>query len=191
VNGVTTTLSLFQPGATNTELALTYAGFGSWAGGASPGYDSFDGRVFFTYGITTPTYLLAGKTGTASYSGVVHGVGALRDGSVYDVGGTSHFGVDFGAQTFNGSLQMTASQASGGSSRDLGNWTFADHLSAGQLVGTGLVAPANSSGAPGTITPQFYGPDGEEIGGVFSLQTGADSAADTMRVVGATVAKRP
>ncbi len=190
VNGVTTTLSLFRPGSANTELALTYAGFGSWTGGAASGYDPFDGHIYFTYGIVTPRDLLSRRTGTASYAGVAHGVGAANDGTLYDVAGSSRFGVDFGAQNFNGSLQLSASRAGGGSARDLGGWTFADRLSSGQMITTSLTGPAGSTGALGTISPQFYGPDGEEIGATFSLQTGTQGAANTLAIVGATVAKR-
>jgi hypothetical protein len=173
-----------------TELALTYAGFGSWTGGAASGYGPFDGHVYFAYGIVTPTGLLSHKTGTATYSGVAYGIAAARDGSVSNVTGSSQFGVDFSAQKFNGSLRLAASQAAGVASRDLGSWTFADHIASGQLITTNLTAPAGSTGAIGTIAPQFYGPDGQEIGATFSLQTGADNAPDTLSVVGATVAKR-
>lgn len=190
VNGVTTTLSLFRPGAANSELALTYAGFGSWAGGAAEGYSAFDGRVYFTYGITTPRDLLSRRTGTASYAGVAHGIGATNDGTLYDVNGSSRFAVDFGAQNFNGSLQLSATATGGGSARDLGNWTFSNNLSYGQMVNSDLVAPSGATGALGTISPQFYGPDGEEIAAAFSLQTGTQGAPDTLAIVGATVAKR-
>lgn len=190
VNGVLTTLSLYKPGSANTELALTYAGFGSWTGGAASGYSPFDGHVYFAYGLVTPAGLLSHKTGTATYLGVAYGIAAARDGSLSNVTGSSQFGVDFSAQKFTGSLQLAASQAAGGASRDLGSWTFADRIASGQLITTNLTAPAGSTGAIGTIAPQFYGPDGQEIGATFSLQTGADSAPDTLSVVGATVAKR-
>lgn len=190
VNGVTTTLSLFLPGSANTELALTYAGFGSWAGGASSGYDQFDGRIYFTYGIPTPANLLSHRTGSATYAGIARGAGATRDGTIYDVNGTSAFTADFSAQKYSGSLQLSAVKASGGAPRDLGNWTFADRMAAGQLVNTNLLPPAAAIGALGMISPQFYGPDGEEIGATFSLQTGTQNAADTIAIVGAAVAKR-
>ena len=190
VNGVTTTLSLFKPGPTNSELALTYAGFGSWAGGAASGYNPFEGHVYFTYGIPTPRDLLSRRTGSASYAGVVHGLGAANDGTVFDIGGSSKFGVDFSAQNFNGSLQMSATNTSGAGTRDLGTWTFADRMASGQLITTNLLGPAGSTGALGTISPQLYGPDGEEIAAAFSLQTGTQGAPNTLSVVGATVAKR-
>jgi hypothetical protein len=190
VNGVTTTLSIFRPGAANTELALTYAGFGNWAGGAATGYDPFDGRVYFTYGIETPRDLLSRRTGTANYAGIARGAAAATDGTTYDVTGSSQFAVDFGGQSYNGALQLAATASGGGTSRDLGNWTFADRLGYGQMVSTRLFGPAGSVGSNGSIAPRFYGPDGEEIGATFSLLTGAEGATGTLAVVGAAVAKR-
>ncbi len=188
VNGQTLRISFYKPGAANTELALTYASFGSSVGGASPGYGAFDGRYYFIYGIETPTSLLARRTGSASYTGVAYGAGVRTDGLVYDVRGTSQYAVDFTGQKYSGSLALNGTPTTGTTATDLGTWSFAGALTSGQLNQTGL---SRADGAIGQIVSRFYGPDGEEIAATFSAMTGAQSAANTVAIVGATVAKRP
>jgi len=46
--------------------------------------------------------------------------------------------------------------------------------------------PSNPSNQ---ISPQFYGPDGEEIAAPFTIATGASIANQSVTVAGATVAK--
>ena len=139
------------------------------------------------YGLPTVNELLVGRTGSAQYAGVVYGAGANMSGDVYDVGGTSHFAVDFSAATYNGWLQLTGTDATGGAA-DFGQWTFASNLSFGGLVSAPLVGPG-SYFPSSEIFPTFYGPTGQEIGAIFSLGIGWPENEDSIHMIGVTVAK--
>ena len=190
VDGTPTQLSLYRSGSANTELALTYVSFGDWSTIVSAPYSAASARHFFAYGIEPERSLLARRTGTASYAGVAYGAGVRTDGLAYDVRGTSHFDVDFSNQNYTGSLALNGTPTGGGAAADFGTWTFASPVSSGQLVQTQLHRAGLSDNIFSTISPRFYGPDAEEIGGSFALQTGVPEAAGTVQVVGVTVAKR-
>jgi hypothetical protein len=86
---------------------------------------------------------------------------------------------------------LNGTPAGGGGATDFGTWTFGSPFSPyGQLVETQLHRAGLSDNVFSTISPRFYGPDAEEIGGSFALQTGVPEAAGTVKVVGVTVAKR-
>lgn len=184
IDGKPARLSLYKAGAANTELQLTYASFGIWEGGSTSGYGAFNGKAYRAYGIETPRDLLSRRIGTAAYSGVVYATGVRGGGSAFDVGGTSRFAVDFGAQRFSGSLTLTDKAAN---AAEIGTWTFADSLAFGLPVNTALRSGAD---AQGTIAPALYGPDGEEMAASFLIQRNTQTPANALVITGATVAKR-
>ncbi|MFS0772150.1 hypothetical protein [Sphingomonas sp. 1P08PE] len=191
VDGAPTRVSFYRPGAANSELALTYAGFGVLEALAPSATYYSAGRNYFAYGLTTPTYVLTRRTGSAEYAGVAYGYGARPNGQDVEVTGTSRFTVDFGNQRYSGSLALEGAPVAGGAAQSLGSWTFANQLFSGQMAEASL----SPTGTPTTnffnrIVPQLYGPDGEEIAAAFSVAIGADGAADRLSIVGATVAKR-
>lgn len=183
VDGKSARLSLYKPGPSNPELQLTYASFGIWEGGSTSGYGPFNGKAYRAYGIETPADLLSRRTGSATYNGVVYGTGVRGGASEFDVGGTSRFAVDFGAQTFSGALTLTDKAAAS----EIGTWTFADSLSRGLPVNTAL---RSGTDAQGTISPGLFGPDGEEMAASFLIQRNTQTPANALVIVGATVAKR-
>lgn len=192
VDGQPVTIELYRPGNANTELALTYASFGTWSssfhtGTVGSGQTSTN-KLFFLYGLGTPRDQLTQRTGTGRYDGVVYASGASMDGRSYDVGGSSRFDVDFSAQHYTGSLTLTGTQA-GSAATAFGTWTFGANMGYGEMS---QAMPGNgvSVGNVNSIQPYFYGPDGEEIGAVFKVFTGPASAASSVQISGVTVAKR-
>ncbi len=193
----------YKIGRDNPELQLSYVGFGIWSQtflGSSTAYGYASSRVenfeYILYGLETTKGLLSRRAGSASYEGVVYGNSATNDGTLQDVGGTSHFNVDFGAQSFSGSLDLTVG-AVGGPKSALGTWTFSDHLVDGQLVMTELAPNASFLDhiAYNGINPRFYGPGGEEIGATFSIVRSISPPLETggyymTSITGVTVAKR-
>lgn len=190
--GQDVTLSLYKPGSQNTELALTYASFGKWlmvpqSGPSSP----FPIELYFAYGLETPARLLSGKTGTANYAGIVQGWGQVTSPSsaYYSVKGTSAFQVNFGTQSYSGTLAMNGQPSGGGSGSgvDFGSFAFAGPLAA---YTAGTAVPLTRGGtAVGQLETRFFGPDGEEIAGPFSLRVPAGMGANTV-ISGVAIAKR-
>ena len=183
-NGQDVTLELYRPGAVNTELALTYASFGRWTGSVKSGVATTASSDYFVYGLETPTGLLSGKTGTAHYSGIAYGAAANETtGARQDVRGTSIFDVNFTTQSYSGSFALHGtSQAV-----DFGSFTFANKLSAttaasqASLMQNGLDV--------GALTSRFYGPNGEEIGGPFTVNIPDPAGTGRTAIAGIVLAK--
>lgn len=183
VNGQTGTTEVYNAGSGNTELALTYSSFAH----------IFDGTIsanamqqtFEVFGLSTSPGLLSARTGTAHYSGVAYGAaGNTATNATYKVTGTSTFDVNFTSQSYTGALNLSGSGSSG--SVDFGAFNFAGNMARGQ----GVTGPLNQGGtAVGTITPQFFGPTGQEIGGPFQLTMPAGSATAGTAIAGVALAK--
>ncbi|HEX8556203.1 MAG TPA: transferrin-binding protein-like solute binding protein [Sphingomonas sp.] len=185
-------VAFYRPGSANSEIALTYLSFATWTR-TTP--DMANGqrisnttRRHILYGITTPRELLVGRTGTGSYDGIVVASGASRNGTTYDVGGTSHFDVDFSSARYTGALALSGT-ASDGTRRDFGNFAFGSTINEGVMVQSSFDGGRNADPF-NTISPAFYGPDGQEIGATFRMTVGNPLDAASVAIGGITVAKR-
>ncbi|WP_433909237.1 transferrin-binding protein-like solute binding protein [Sphingomonas yabuuchiae] len=182
-------LELYRPGSGNTELALTYASLGRWSTSNRVGTIASNDRVYLAYGLDTPRGLMAAKTGTGRYDGVVYGAGAnSATGATYDVKGTSRFDVDFSNQRYSGSLALKGTGINGAAAVDFGRYEFSDRMGwNGTLGTTGL---STNGARAGDVSSRFYGPDGQEIGSTFTLTTPAGASGAGTTISGASVAKR-
>ena len=201
-NGTQTdSLTLFNQGSSNTQLALTYSSFGYWRQ-AKPSADPTRTDVserMFTYGVRSASDFVP-KSGTASYAGVIFGHGAATSvgGPQYQLGGTGHVDFDFGTQKFSASLDPTLTNTA---TTVTSPW-FRMTVSAGSItfanvgtVGTNVPAAAIFSGqlvasnvVAGTLDGNFYGPNLEEIGAVF--RANSTFAGSGVEVVGAFAGKK-
>lgn len=175
-------LSLYTPGASNTQLALTYSGIGLWKQASETGPRTH--RAFFDYGIVTPKGALTRRTGTARYNGVIHGA-AFRYTPVteYTVSGTSQLNANFSDQTITGAMTLIANDDATGTIRDFGAFQLS-----GPMESTGNTLRVVKDGIGlGEMKTKFYGPDGEELAGTFRLlfQNGAPTSTDISGVMAA------
>lgn len=182
-------LDLYKPGSGNTELALTYASFGRWRSSAHNGVVTTADRVYFAYGLETPGNLLDAKTGKAHYAGVAYGAAANQTTHAqYDVKGTSSFDVDFSAQSLAATLALKGTSTVGGTDLDFGSFTFNGKL--GSYTGETVATYVVGTGQYGSLSTRFYGPDGEEVAGPFTLTVPAGRPGEQTYVVGVAAAKR-
>lgn len=189
-------VDIYRPAMTSSgEIQLTYAGFGIWSVPFRNGSFAEVRKFFAAYGFETPVKLLAGRTGTASYDGIVYGSTATTSGETIDVGGTSRFAVDFSNQRYEGALMLTGVPTGGGTTTSLGTWTFSDAITARGMNAAAL----NRAGATtavnidfSNIAPRFYGPDAQEIAATFTILNNGNFPADigSTAISGVTVAKR-
>lgn len=181
-------LTLYKPGPQNSELALSYATFGHWATTVLSGTSRTPADLYFAYGLDTPRSLLMAKTGTASYKGIVYGTGTNSQAALtYAITGSSAFTVNFGGQSYSGSLSMIGKPTNAGAVLDFGNFAFSGSLAPyNELVNTTVT---RDNQFVGSIASRFYGPDGEEIAGTFglSLQQGIGTGTS---ISGAMALKR-
>ena len=182
---VPVTLSMYTPGAGNAELQLTYLSFGIWRQGSTTPGSTLE-QDYFTYGVRTPDWVLSHRTGAASYSGVAYASAVTPFQTTrHDLTGTSSYSVDFSAQTLTGSFGLAGAPPGGGSSRDFGTFSFS-----GTLGANGGLAPVTQGGQTlGQIDNKFYGPTGEEVGGVFTM-TLPGPVEQATKISGVAVAKR-
>ncbi|TMJ20849.1 MAG: transferrin-binding protein-like solute binding protein [Alphaproteobacteria bacterium] len=186
VNGQPVELRLFTPGASNTQLALTYSSFGAFRTSEHNGVVGTDHDIYFVYGLETAQGLLSRRTGKAHYDGVLFGAGANKQNSLlYDLSGTSLFDVDFSAQAFTGALAILGSDRANGSKTDFGTFNFSGALGYTKDTLSSLLQNGQSVGR---MTTRFYGPTGEEIGGSFEASSLRPDGSVTF-LTGATIAK--
>ena len=187
-------LDLYKPGAANDELALSYAGFGEWSL-SNPSDPNSPRQEFFTYGLVTPYWTMTTKTGTAQYSGVIHGGAEVEGTSVrYDLSGTVNYSMNFSAQSYTGILAIQGVNLAGGASRDFGVFNVSGDpafLNAGNVFPAFDFTQTSQNGVNvGYLSNRFFGPTGEEIAGVFNITVGGGSGPPTTNLAGVAVAKR-
>ena len=178
-------LQMYKVGAANSELVLSYVSLGRWQYSFDQMWGHEQRYQHFHYGLLSGEGLLSRRTGTANYEGVVYGA-AGQEGStdVYDVRGTSRFAVNFTDQKFNSTLNLNGTR--NGSTVDFGSYDFNGALH--KAGGSGVLLDNNTE--YGNLDWNFYGPQGEEIGGAFWIKVPKNVRADSPLITGVTVARQ-
>ena len=199
------TASLFNVGAANPSLALTYTSFAD-IGQADPvpypGSEKSE-RYYVVFGLPTAVSQIP-VSGTATYNGIAYGrayghypafgsVLSLPDANALQVNGTSNFVVDFGASTAVANLTLSATDLTTKATASLGQYSFGGSIAAasrgGSAFSSAFILRGTSENAPkGVLQAQFFGPNAAEIGGTFNLQP--DLTNVTENIQGVIVAKR-
>lgn len=160
-------LVLFNPGAANTELALTYASYGALQTIVDKGTSVDVDTAFFAFGVQTAAADMP-RTGSSSYRTKIDG--QFSDaGGVYALSGPSTFSANFGAGTVAFTMDLTGQNVVNGLRKSLGTHSIDGSIQYGNQFG-------GSSGVGSTYTTvvggHFYGPAAAEIGGTFSVVGG-------------------
>ncbi|HEV2569685.1 transferrin-binding protein-like solute binding protein [Sphingomonas sp.] len=177
-------LVLFNPGASNPKMALTYVTYGIWQQVTDNGATLGVAQQYLLYGIRQAAD--APSTGSASYTTLVDGLWANPDG-VYSLGGTSSFTADFAAKTVTTTLDLLGKNVATGVNKSLGLFNGSGTIAALGGGFSGTLAHQGTDGDgnvySGSFAGAFFGPQGQEMGYTFNL-TGTGGAA-----VGAVVGK--
>jgi hypothetical protein len=166
------TLKLYKASGWGSSLALSYTGFGQWTSASKDNQNRDETQqIWFFYGlprsaqgggqVTVPT------SGSATYSGSIFGVGAKDGGSnVADISGSANFAVNFGTQSFTGSMDPIATDRVTNAVVALPTYSFAN----GQLLAEQLTGGINLGSTPvGNLQGYFFGPQAQEIGVSFNI----------------------
>ncbi|NOW47347.1 hypothetical protein FHW96_003525 [Novosphingobium sp. SG751A] len=191
LSGATTEeLKMFNAGAANPTLALTYSSFGFWKSATSQtGGSTLVVDRPFVYGQLTSDALMP-KLGSATYTGYVYGrgVGPSTTNEQYELTGTVRFDANFASgglsSTIDGNLRNTTTNLTGA----FPTLTMQGSISPINMAGSWLNG-TNSAGWNGTMYSFFYGPAAQEIGGTFTVTKPSTSSPTT--IVGVAVATRP
>lgn len=166
------TLALFNAGAGNTELALTYASYGGYLKTTNNGGNVDVDTAFFTYGVQTAAADMP-RSGSATYKTQIDGQFADASGA-YVLAGPSSFAADFAQSTFAFSMTPTGVQVLTGAGKSFGTQTV------NGTIGSGTNQFNGQSGAGAystTLNGYFYGPQAAELGGVFTMAGGGGIGA--------------
>jgi hypothetical protein len=173
VNGHLVTVALYKPAAGSGALTLTYASFGTWQQQGSTQFPNAVTDQVFAFGIATDPSLIAGRTGSASYSGIAYGSGQdAASGVHYDTSGTATVDINFSTQSFQTVLALKG-VGSDGQARDFGTFSGGAALGFNKELSAGLVQNGNYAGS---TVGRLYGPDGEEVAGSYYALVGQQLA---------------
>jgi hypothetical protein len=177
-------LVLFNPGAANPRMALTYVSYGAWQRLTDNGASLNVAQQFFVYGIRQAAN--QPSTGSGSYSTIVDGIWANADG-IYSLAGTSSFTADFSALTVATTLNLTGRNVVTAANKSLGLFNGTGTIAAlgGTFNGSFAHQTTDQDGNTytGSFAGAFFGPQGQEMGYSFSL-TSPNGAAAAGAVVG-------
>jgi hypothetical protein len=182
-------LVLFNPGAMNPLMPLSYVSYGAWQHSTDNGATVDFSQQFFVYGIRQAAN--QPSTGSASYTTVVDGIWSNPDG-LYTLAGDSTFTANFTDMTVATTLNLdgTNVSASGGGTKSLGRFAGTGTIAAlgggfsGTLMHQGT--DANGNVLNGSFAGAFFGPQGQEVGYTFSLR---DATGSGGTAAGAVVGK--
>ncbi|ODU21994.1 MAG: hypothetical protein ABS87_04640 [Sphingomonas sp. SCN 67-18] len=177
-------LVLFNPGAANPRLALTYVSYGAWQILNDRGTAADFTQQFFVYGIRQAADQVS--TGSASYTTRPDGFWTTASG-IYSLSGTSRFTANFTSMTVATSLNLSGTNVINSSTKTLGLFNGTGTIAAlgGGFSGNFTQVGTDSDGAvySGAFNGAFFGPTGSEMGYTFRLTSGSGAA------VGAVVGK--
>lgn len=160
-------LTLFNPGPSNPEIALTYTSFGRWSASVDRSDRQYRYKLddWFIYGVQ-PRTESTGRTGIGTYAGILRGSGvSYDDGTEYMLVGSARVTVDFGTSALDGELRPVVTPVGSSAPSTELLMTFASNLNSVNAFETRL----NIDGLPvdGQVNGRLFGPTGEELGGTF------------------------
>lgn len=149
-------VQLYRPGASNTELALTFTSLGSWA---TTRPDPADPNRFdlnfgdFVYGVPAAAAAIPAN-GTRRYAGVAYG------GGIGSVTGNVDLTLDLTTRTVSGILEPMVNDGIGGIAPS-GRYD----LDSGRIGADGRISGQfrSAAGAQGLFEGRLTGPAGEEL----------------------------
>ncbi len=167
---------LFNPGAGNTTLALTYTSFidvvvqqldsqGQPVGNSS--------QMAVPFRVATPPAALP-RSGTGTYNGVAFARGVIDSSVSMAASGTTNLVANFGDNSFTASVTLINSATN----QNFAPFNFAGSIATNGFVGNGIISvPEGQVGNSGTFNGRFFGPAANEFGAVFdAFRSGTDGS---------------
>ncbi|MBV1688710.1 transferrin-binding protein-like solute binding protein [Novosphingobium sp. G106] len=193
-------LTLFNPGAGNTTLALSFVSYGLLE--STQQISTTNADIYyrpFIFGLQTPTSGIP-TTGTVNYTSVVDGYWVRRRSLVtltqgyadLRLSGTATFSIDYVTRTVTVSLQLdgtdllpTSISGSLGTI-NLGTFTGTSTIATGTSTFSGTLA---GNGFSGTFSGALFGSSASEAGLAFRIDDGDANPSSRQHVAGVVVGK--
>ena len=167
-NGGNETFRLLNKGAGNPVIQLTYVQYGEWRRSSTASGTTSVNDTYLVFGSKTPRAAVP-RTGSASYSTVYDGTFVDKAGE-HALSGTGGISADWAAGTLSYTANINGVPS--------GALAFAGNGSI-NFRSVGFTTSTTSSGYSFNQYGNFYGPNAEEVGGLFRLwnRTGAGQGA--------------
>jgi hypothetical protein len=168
-NGVTTTLKLYKPAGSNSELQLSYTGFGHFTNvGAPSGGNEASFERFFVYRLPDGLGGAVGvpRTGSANYGAKIYGVATEGSGTfAHSLSGDASFAFNFANQNFTGTMSPIGTNRDTGVTRNWGNFSYSGNIFgfSNQIDGRIMQGTTDVGSLFGWLT----GPTADELGANF------------------------
>lgn len=179
----------------NPQVQLSYVSFMNWTTNRlnyGNYYDRENGWVAF--GLDTPANAVP-RTGSAHYTALLAGQSEFHIGgngreTLYNVGGSGSFLVDFGGGGITGYLNPILTDTADGSVRNLGQHAFDGvRLRAAENYFSGALSRLDY-GYVGDIEGRFAGSDASEMYGRWNMSFVEPTIADNIPIFGIFVGKK-
>ncbi len=170
-DGGNKSLTLYRIGESGGDVELTYSSFGFY---------KRDGEVFigssYYLGYGIPTAVLP-ESGSASYSGVLTGIG-FNENESYDLSGTTTMQLNFGNLGVTGYMEINGVSRQNRDTVDFGTFDFLGSLSPMHMD---FSAKGDGSDPDrwASLKGNLYGPEVAELAGVFRAGVVNDSRFST------------
>jgi hypothetical protein len=190
VNGDGYVAMLLKPTASNPTLALSYTSLAIFRPTPANASDLFDSRMYIAFGLATDTHRMP-VGGSATYTGVAYGFGTVETNAYssapsvttgYDLDGKLTLTANFSTSELTSTLDLTGKDVQTGALHTFDPFTASGNIQT-QTASFGAV------GGDFTMGGHFYGPNAEEIGGIFNYFH-SDDAGTLTKFDGAFVGKR-
>lgn len=176
------TLVLFNAGAGNPKLALTYTSYGAWQHIDQTASGVKVRTVFYNYGIKTQSGDMP-RVGSATYQTQIDGQFADASGA-YALAGQSTLMADFGGATVNFSMTPELQNVITGQLRQLPTLTGSGAIDFANAAFDARRDRAGSSDYAITMFGSFYGPQASEVGAAFLINGGPNNGVGSGALVG-------
>ncbi len=169
INGVTTTLKLYKPAGSNSELQLSYTGFGHFTNvGAASGGNEAGFERFFVYRLPDSLGGAVGvpRTGSANYGAKIHGIATEGTGTfAHSLSGDASFAFNFANQNFTGSMTPTGTNRDTGVTRNWGSFDYNGTIFGFSNQFDGRIVQGTTD--VGSLFGWLTGPAADELGANF------------------------
>ena len=164
-------LKIVLPGSLASNL--DYASYGVWGHRIdSLFFTTFYGEALSFGVLTTANHMPT--AGTATYNGFMDGYYANVLNEVWDLTGSVNLIAKFATAEITGEVNnISATRIIG----PPGFFNFGNIAINGAIAGDTFSGTASSSGLSGVTFGQFYGPNADEVGGVFQMSNGRGAEA--------------
>ena len=170
-SGQTSTLKLYKPAGSNSELQLSYTGFGHFTNiGTASGGNQAAFERFFIYRLPDNAGGAVGvpRTGSANFGAKIYGIATEGAGTfAHSLSGDANFAFNFANQSFTGSMTPLGTNRDTGATRNWGSFNYSGNIFGFTNQFDGRIVQGTTD--VGSLFGWLLGPAADEVGANFVI----------------------